>query len=173
MAGQNFDGEVTKAVVDAGVLFDMLIINYAGKTSRHHGIENLLEKLSQYLRKNPRAREEFLQFTHHITTFWITSHVVGELKGLVSSRLKLHGEKFKDFWSSTLCFFREKKIKEELIQLVNMQEASLDKIGPVDLGLAMLAHQKGVVLLTNDRLLAKYAWDQGMKCKTMEQILWI
>jgi predicted nucleic acid-binding protein len=102
-----------------------------------------------------------------ISIIHTTAHAIGELSGLVNSKLGLTLEQLKSFWQTSIAYFRNKQLNEQLIELINLSENKLyssiiKEIGFVDAGLIKLAKDLNLPLVTNDRrTLKKYADKQN------------
>ena len=113
----------------------------------------------------------------NVRTPLITSHVVGELQGLQTSRLRFAGEDLRFFWLNSLDFLQQRNFDEQLLRIldigadVNVREA-LWRIGPADAGLVSLALSVGCPLITDDsRTLAPHAWGAGVDCRLAHTLI--
>lgn len=159
-----------KAVVDAGPLFTVLTLSFVRKYKR----EPILERAE--MPRDSKTQDAYFQLFAGIQSVLTTSHVVGELQGLQSSRLRLKGMDFENFWLSTTDFLRTKNFDERLISLLEMraEQRSSDRIGvfgPSDGGLIELAAREGCVFLTDDGALKGEAIRSGVNCHLVRDLL--
>jgi len=151
-----------KAILDAGPLYSALTLKVVSRRPASHNFILSKNKLKDYLR-SPKAQKNFLLIFDNIQTVLTTSHVIGEIKGL--QQLKDQHEK--DFWRCVVDVFREKKLDERLIRLLELAEGDLGsmipKIGPVDTGLIELARRERCPLLTEDGKLGGFAKASGIE----------
>jgi rRNA-processing protein FCF1 len=119
-----------------------------------------------------------LELFRSIRSILTTSHVIGEIQGLQTSRLKLKGTDLKDFWFASMELLEFRKLDERLLRLIEegFQRAdvrhNISEIGPTDAGLIELARLEGCVRLTDDqRTLAQSAWRLGVDCKIFKPLL--
>lgn len=167
-----------RAVVDSGVLFTALTLNYI---RRAHFPEpkrtKILNSLDAELRASNGRQEAYLLMISSIGVLLITSHVVGELQGLQTSRLGLRDSDLRFFWLHSLEYLLERNLDERLLQLLDMSSRehsreALCNIGPADAGLIDLALSVGCPLLTDDeRTLAWRAWQAGVDCRLVQSLI--
>lgn len=168
----------TRAVIDSGVLFTTLTLNYIRRT---HFPEpkrtKILNSLDMELRANGERQQAYLLMMSSIGVTLITSHVVGELQGLQTSRLGLRDDDLRFFWLHSLEYLLERNLDERLLRLLDMNSRehsreALCNIGPADTGLIDLALSEGCPLLTDDEhTLAWRAWRAGVDCRVVRQII--
>ena len=162
---------IRKAVVDTGPLFDVLTLNFV----RRHGRQEVLGRTT--MSPDPGVQDGYVRLFDSIRTILTTSHVVGELQGLESSRLRLRGPHLEDFWVASADFLTTRNFDERLIPLLHMYSQArlrevLSAAGPSDTGLIDLALQEGCPLLTNDeRTLARRAWQLGVDCQLVRWLV--
>jgi hypothetical protein len=162
-----------RVVIDSGPLFTILTLNYSTRTNR----PSLLEKIDNEIRSSESMRRRCLELFGFIRSILTTSHVVGEIQGLQTSRLGLKGEDFQGFWLGSMELLQG-KLDERLLRLIEegfRLEAvrhNISRIGPTDAGLIELARREGCVLLTDDeRTLAPLAWRLGVDCRIFKPML--
>jgi rRNA-processing protein FCF1 len=103
--------------------------------------------------------------------------VIGELRGLERSRLKLYGDYRLNFWQASIDLLMQWNMDEQLIRLLDMAgrmelKDRLFDIGIVDTGLIELAAKNGCVLITQDEgTLARCAWTVGVDCRLVKQLI--
>lgn len=153
-------GPLKKVVLDSGPLYSAITLELV---KRHPGSRNSIlstNKLHSYL-QSQKAQKNFLLMFNSIQTVFITSHVVGELKGLQ----KLKGDYEREFWLYAIELFRSKSVDERLIRLLDLSKGNLRDmipiIGPVDAGLIELARAEGCDLLTEDGRMANFVRDRA------------
>jgi hypothetical protein len=119
-----------------------------------------------------------LELFRSIRSILTTSHVIGELQGLQTSRLKLKGADLKSFWLASMELLALSKLDERLLRLIEdgfQREDvrhNIAQIGPTDAGLIQLALREGCTLLTDDeRTLAPLAYRLGVDCKFFKPLL--
>ena len=168
--------DLRKVVVDTGPLFNVLALVYvqSSPVRRHNFLQK--HRLPEYLKNNPAQERNLLELFKSIQTIVTTSHVIGELTGL----LKTAGLPSKDFWPASLDYLSLKNLDERLLRLIPDLSASeaekevMFEIGPTDAGLIDLARREKCILLTDDeRTLARWAWSLGLgdQCKLVRNIL--
>jgi rRNA-processing protein FCF1 len=163
-----------KVVIDSGPLFTVLTVHYAIRTKRG----SLLRKIDDDIRSSVSMQDACLELFRSIRSILTTSHVIGEIQGLQTSRLKLKGTDLRDFWFPSMELLEFRKLDERLLRLIEegFQLAdvrhNISEIGPTDAGLIELARREGCVLLTDDqRTLAQSAWRLGVDCKIFKPLL--
>jgi rRNA-processing protein FCF1 len=125
----------------------------------------------------PAYEERYLNLFKSIKSMMTSSHVIGELQGLQNSRLKFDGNDLRRFWLFGMEFMRARNLEEAFVRLLDMEERdylreSVCRLGPTDTGLIEIARREGCVLLTDDeRTLARLAWEQGIDCRLMKQVI--
>ncbi len=162
----------TTAVIDSGVLFTALTINYVERAHlpEAKGSALLAKTVHRELCASAHLRHAYLQLLNGVRNPLITSHVVGELQGLQTSRSKLRGEDLRFFWVHSLEFLLARNFDERLLRLMDMNDTggmreALCAIGPADTGLISLALSAGCPLVTDDdRTLAWRARYAGVDC---------
>lgn len=159
-------------VIDTSPLFNALALMYVRNSPIQRN--SLKRTLPDYLRNDPAKEIDFLQLFRSIQTLITTSHVVGEIQGI----LKTSGLPPKEFWEFSMMQLNGKGLIENLITLLDMYESKEMKelvcaIGPTDAGLIALAREKRAILLTDDeRTLAHYAFGMpDIECKLVKFIL--
>lgn len=164
-----------KAVIDTGPLFSALISNYnllcveQGRPASTSGLEDPL--LDQ------PAQRRFLGLLSSINEKLTTSHVIGELQGLVNGKSKLHGDDRSSFWRASTDLLTQWNVDEKLVRLLDLASHEsfgycVPIIGPTDTGLIELALRHGCVLITQDeRTLAREAWKVGVDCRLVKQLV--
>ncbi len=173
-----FEERIREAVVDTSPLFSVLVLNYvdsAGLLERWRS-KLIGDALKPYLLSAPNKLESFMQLIRGMRLLMTTSHVVGELPGLVRRRLGLYGQSLADFWLSSMRFLSDRGLQEELLTLLAMYRRqdlreAVSLFGVTDVGVVELARRKGVVLLTDDLRLASHAWAAGVDCRLTEHLV--
>jgi hypothetical protein len=76
-----------KVVIDSGPLFTVLALNYVVRTNRR----SLLQTIEEDIGRSVSMQNACLKLFRSIQSILTTSHVIGEMQGLQTSRLKLRG----------------------------------------------------------------------------------
>ncbi len=168
-----------KAVVDTGPLITVLTLHFLNETQADTNRRSTILRrvVTKEVLEIPAYEERYLNLFKSVKSLMTTSHVIGELQGLQSSRLKFNGNDLRRFWLSGLEFMRGRKLEETLVRLLDMADrdylrAGICRFGPTDTGLIELARKEGCVILTDDeRTLATRAWEQGVDCRLMKQVI--
>ncbi len=141
-----------KAIIDSCVLIDALMINYIRISTN-----SILNKKWEHIlyETNNLSKKNYNDFLENIKTFVTTSHVIGELNGLVNNRLDLKDSLKVSFWANSVSYLKFKNLDEKLIQLFSISEnISYNKfifqIGIVDTGLIELAKDEDLTIITKD-----------------------
>lgn len=163
-----------KVVIDSGPLFTVLTLHYAMRTKQ----VSLLQKIDEDIRRSESMQRACLELFRSIRSLLTTSHVIGEIQGLQTSRLGLKGENFQGFWLGSMELLALRNLDERLLRLIEdgFQRAdvrhNISKIGPTDAGLIELALREGCMLLTDDqRTLAPLAYRLGVNCGIFKTML--
>jgi hypothetical protein len=163
-----------KVVIDSGPLFTVLTLHYAIRTKR----VSLLQKIDEDIRRSVSMQGACLELFRSIRSILTTSHVIGEIQGLQTSRLGLRGEDFQGFWLGSMELLALSNFDERLLRLIEdgfQREDvrnNISAIGPTDAGLIELALREGCVLLTDDqRTLAPLAYRLGVDCGIFKTML--
>lgn len=90
-----------KVVIDSGPLFTVLPLNYVVRTSRR----SLLGTIDADIRRSLSMQSACLELFRSIRSILTTSHVIGEMQGLQTSRLKLKGADLKGFWLASMDYW--------------------------------------------------------------------
>jgi rRNA-processing protein FCF1 len=157
---------VRKAVIDTSVLFESLLINY---TQVKNNKDKIIHFGNNIFGLNNIYKKNYIDFLDKIECFVTTSHAIGELQGLISSRIKLDGLLKKRFWEISVSYLKEKKISEQLIELISFSDSKyysnfIYDIGYVDTGLIELAKKEKMAIITQDvETLANFARAQGIE----------
>ncbi len=104
---------------------------------------------------NAGYKKNYIEFLSSIKTFVTTSQVIGELQGLVNSKLDLQKASKSIFWKSSAGYLKFKNLEEELIKIITttfnpMHERYVFDIGFIDTGLIELAKSSNLPIVTND-----------------------
>lgn len=166
----------SQAVVDTGPLFDVLGLNYAQELVEPK-LANCLQRLSgagQNFVERQALRDGYLQFFSKMRTLLTTAHVVGELQGLVKSRLKIDArdDEHRFFWARSIRFLRQRNIDECLLRVIDLPDETVGRLGPADASVIDLARQRGCTVLTNEGNLKSLAIAQGIPCYLMRELVW-
>ena len=163
-----------RVVFDSGPLFTVLTLNYVVRTNR----QSLLGTIEADIRHSVSMQNRCLELFQSIRPILTTSHVIGEMQGLQTSRLKLKGADLQGFWLASMELLELRKLDEKLLRLIEdgFQRPgvrhNIFSIGPTDAGLIELARREGCVLLTDDeRTLAQTAWRLGVDCQIFKPLL--
>ncbi len=137
----------TTAVIDSGVLFTALTINYVERAHlpEAKGSALLAKTVHRELCASAHLRHAYLQLLNGVRNPLITSHVVGELQGLQTSRSKLRGEDLRFFWVHSLEFLLARNFDERLLRLMSLAlSAGCPLVTDDDRTLAWRARHAGV-----------------------------
>lgn len=159
-------------VLDAGPLFDALVAQFVETIPSPEKKRHWIEKLPDWLQRD-QARESYLSFLSAQKDLITSSHVIGEIQGLVSSRLGAKGDDLAQFWESSVNYLIQLRLDERLIRLLEIARtdygsALIGRLGPEDVGVIELARGHGCALLTNDNKLLGSALEQNVDCKLTE-----
>ncbi|MFQ5853129.1 MAG: hypothetical protein ACE5JU_21425, partial [Candidatus Binatia bacterium] len=139
----------TRAVIDSGLVFTVLTLNYVERAALPglKGAAILKRAVDAEIVESESTQQEYLLLFRQIRTPLITSHVVGELQGLQSSRLRLRGEDLRYFWLHSLEFLLMSNFDEKLVRLLDMNgrediRDAIYRCGPADAGLIDLARSE-------------------------------
>src|SRR5262245_14991743 len=134
-------GSAPIAVVDSGVIFTALTLNYLRRAVFPHirRVKIVATLEPSELRPSEHLRTSYLEFLDGIAVILITAHVVGELQDLQTSRLRLRGDDLLFFWQHSLDYLRAKRLDERLLRLLDTGthdiREGIGSIGPTDAGL--------------------------------------
>lgn len=140
------------AVIDTCVLLDALVINYLRITDN----KTLKKKWeTDIFGNNEKYFKKYLDFLEKINTFVTSSQVIGELQGFANSRLGIRKGLHSSFWKESIIYLKNKKINEQLIDLVTISQIKdysefIYEIGYIDTGLIELAKKEKLPIITND-----------------------
>ncbi|MBM2814247.1 MAG: hypothetical protein HW421_1009 [Ignavibacteria bacterium] len=163
-----------KAVIDTSVLLDALLISYYNLKEGHDSIIQYVKQL--YLGKEIFLKN-YTEFLEGIECFITTSHAIGELQGLFSTRIGIEGDLKRNFWEKSVSYLKTKKINELLIELALISENKtyikfIFDIGYIDTGLIELAKKENLPIITDDvRTLSNFAYGQAIELFVPEQFL--
>jgi len=139
-----FPKPIKSAIFDSGPLLLALSLNYINK--------NYIQNDDEFLKlaygkpaKIPTLKLTLEKFFNKFNKIYTTPHVIGELKGLVKSRLKLKDNEYK-FWIQSIDYLKRKNLSEKLLTLVELSDDSnyknlIPSIGFVDTELIKLAFE--------------------------------
>lgn len=164
----NLKHSIHNSIIDTGALLIALTLNY----SAMEGItdNDILRKVHSGVRgMESISPKQFSSFFSQISQIETTTHVLGELNGLVNSRLKFDGEKSKKFWNHSFYYLKKKNLNENLISYIELIENNkyktlADSIGFVDTGLLKLGIDKQIPIITTDyKTLSDKAYQSRIK----------
>jgi len=167
---------LARAVIDTSVVFIAIGLNYIQRAQPPEAKrQRLLGQLDDPgLRDREYRQRAYLELIGGIKAPLITSHVVGELQGLMS-RFDVKGEELNYFWMHSVEFLLLKKFDERLVRLLDVTSVEwkwFGAIGPPDTGLIRLALTERCPLVTNDvRTLAGRARQAGVECLVPRELL--
>lgn len=151
---------IKEVILDSGPLLIYLCLNYI-RNKEIKNKEKLLFQAYDKAKHIPNVIDQFESYFNNINKIYTSSHIIGELKGLVKSRLKEINED--DFWQHSIEFLNRINFFEETIKLIELSNDNkfknlIYKIGFVDSGLLKLADDKKVNIISTDhRTLLKEA----------------
>jgi rRNA-processing protein FCF1 len=138
---------------------------------------SLLQTIDEEIRRSITMQRACMELYGSIRSILTTSHVVGEIQGLQTSRLGLKEEDFRVFWLGSMELLAL-KLDERLLRLIEDgfhrkdRRHNISEVGPTDAGLIELARSEGCTLLTDDRrTLAPLAWRLGVDCQLFKSLL--
>lgn len=169
---------IVKAVIDTGPLYNALVLQLVEKSPeslRKPILQN--SGLHSHLAESPSQQWAFVQFFRSIPTILTTSHVIAEVNGLLK-REHIKDTRYRAFWTHGMDLLNARALDERsLLRLLDMYVVEKLKegvctIGPVDTALIELARKEGCTLLTGDNnTLARRAWELGVDCRLIDQII--
>lgn len=154
-----------------------MLCNYIRLSDQKGGYVPPSGVLKDPLDRNRSAQDDYLERLRQIPEKLITSHVIGELTGLITSRLDLKGARRIDFWKTSIDLLVEWNVREQLVRVIDLLKINdlgdlVSEIGPADVGLIYLARQQNCMLITEDeRTLAVRALALGVKCCLVKQLI--
>lgn len=168
---------IIKAVLDTSTLFNALVLHLVEKSPESHR-KVILETsaLSLYLADSTSRQEAFLQLFRSIPTILTTPHVIAEVNGLLKKG-QVKGERHRAFWTHGMELLNAKALDERSsLRLLDMfidgaLKEGVCTIGPVDTALIELARNEGCALLTDDKTLGWRAWDIGVDCRLVYNLI--
>ncbi len=164
------------AVIDSSILFSALILHFNYVNEQLDRPAKFVDKLDPLLQE-PGGQETFMNLMRSISIKLISSHVIGELQGLVQHRLRLKGDDLSNFWEFSVELVKQWNVDERLISISELGAdehlASLiSLIGPPDTGLLALAHRNSCPVITEDeKTLAREAWRIHVDCRLLKQLM--
>jgi len=167
---------ILSAVIDASPLFTCLVANF-NLLSIGRGLPGRYVKALKHPFQPESAQRELLKAVGSIRRKLTTSHAIGELQGLRSSRLKLQGSQLSAFWTESLDLLRAWELDERLIRLLELGADSsfapiVGRIGPADTGVVGLALENNGALITEDaKALYSEALRLGVDCRLLEHLI--
>ena len=165
---------IRRAVIDTGPIFRALAVNHAHRRPVGVARDPVLEYADASV-QSPGTHLRFLNLLASIPQKLTTSHVLGEVNGLVNVRLGLREPELGRFWDGSIDLLTQWNLDERLIQfLVFARESGsqIKRVGLVDTGLIRLAQENGCPLITGDeKTLAPLAHEQGVDCHLLRNLL--
>ena len=164
---------IRQAVIDTGPLFSALVVNHVQQRPTKGNRDRLLGCVNESV-QHPDAHVRFLSVLGSISRKLTTSHVLGEINGLVNVKLKLHEPELSRFWNGCIELLTLWELDERLIRFLDFAGASapgIARLGIVDTGLIRLAQEHGCVLITEDGPLFRLAGEQGVDCRSLKSLL--
>ena len=110
---------ILEAVLDAGPLFSALVSNFNVLDIDRGRLMRCANALDSSLRSE-EAQRTLLRVLGTIPKKFTTSHAIGELQGLQSSRLRLFGEDLVSSWQASIDLLKQWQVDEELIRLLDL-----------------------------------------------------
>ena len=154
-----------------------MLCNYIQLSQRTGGYVPPSGVLKDPLDRNRSAQDNYLERLRQIPEKLVTSHVIGEITGLSTSRLKLDGARRIAFWRASLDLLTEWSVREHLVRVADLLEVVelrglVSEIGPTDVGLIHLARLQRCTIITDDeQTLAARAWSLGAECCLIAQLV--
>ena len=154
---------IEKVIFDSGPLLLALTLNYINKkniSNKDYYLKNAYDKLDSIQRPYPT----FTNFFEKIHFYYSTPHVIGEVIGLVRSKLKLKDFENK-FWDCSLDYLVKKKFSETLINILDLSKDPdirplIRNIGFVDSELIKYAHEIKLPIISIDKRTLKKEADK-------------
>jgi rRNA-processing protein FCF1 len=166
---------IRKAVIDAGPLFSALVLHHVSQQPHRKNPSPYIKCVDSWLIADVSRQEQFLNLLASIRHKLTTSHVIAELNGLERSKLDLFGAERQSFWANSIDLLTQWSLDEELVRMLDLArrtELHVTRIGLIDAGVIELARARGCVLITQDeRTLAPHAWELGVDCRLVKQIV--
>jgi hypothetical protein len=164
---------IGQAVIDTGPLFSALVVSHVRR--RPTQVNDGLLGLADESVRHPDGQIRFLHLLASISNKSTTSHVLGEINGLVKTRSDLRGPDLSRFWNGCIDLLTLWNLNEELVRFLDFAGESaqaITRVGLVDTGLIRLAQKHGCLLITEDaRTLAPLAQEQGVDCRLLKSLL--
>ncbi len=167
---------ILSAVIDASPLFTCLVANF-NLLSISRGLPGRYVKALKPPFQPESAQRELLKAVGAIRLKLTTSHAIGELQGLQSSRLNLKGSQLSAFWTKSVALLRAWGLDERLIRLLELGADSsfapiVSRIGPADTGVIRLALENNCALITED---ADMRYSEALRlrvdCRLLEHLI--
>lgn len=144
-----------KIIVDTGPLLVWLTLNFVKGRNFDEKVKVVHSVYSDVtmLKNSINDLESFFKNSTEIIT---TPHVIGELIGLVKSKLGFTKEQEYEFWDISIDFLSKMQLNEELITLVELYneksfQSLIPKIGFVDTELIKLSQKLNIPILSIDK----------------------
>lgn len=168
--------DIKAAILDSGPLLIALSLNYA--------VQQEIEKSEFVGKAYSKSKDKIYidkaeKLFSNLQTFYSTPHVVGEVIGLVRSKLKLKNEEA-IFWAKSIEYLSKKNFNEQFIGLLELSKDSkisdlIPQIGFVDSELIKLAikmtDKKIPILSIDRRTLANKAQHKNVNVLIMDDVI--
>ncbi len=165
---------IRRAVIDSGPLFSALVIHHALSPLTRMDRTTLLGEAHESVRSS-QLQARFLGVLAGISEKLTTSHAIGEVNGLISTRLNLKGPERERFWNGSIDLLTLWGMDERLVALLDYghtEASAIHRIGLVDTGLIRLAQASNCMLITHDeKTLYGLALERGVRCELVRNLL--
>jgi len=151
--------KLEKVILDSVPLLLVLTINYTIKKNLQDK-ESFIKKVYHKLDIFPNPVYTLMEFFNGISLIYTTPHVIGEVIGLVKTRLKLKNNE-SEFWNISLEYLKRKNISEELISIIDLTNdieiyQLVKSIGFVDSELIKYSIESKLPIISIDGRTLKY-----------------
>lgn len=139
-----------KIIVDTGPFFDFLLSEFWA-----HYYKKIPYKRLRYI-KNEILRRKLRNYFYNTALSTTPSVIVEIAYQIRGQRPKLEPKIIAVFWKFVYNFFKNKKLDEDFISILNMSQEELAKFGPADASLIELARSTRMPIFTADSPLFFY-----------------
>jgi len=148
------NNKLSKVILDSGPLLILLTLNYIEFYNKQNK-DTIIRKVYSNFDNIPNPVYNLNRFFKEINYFHTTPHAIGEVIGLVKSRLKLKDNE-NEFWISSFEFIKRNNFSEHLISLVELAENNhftqlISQIGVVDSELINFAQESNMPIISIDK----------------------
>jgi len=146
--------KINKVIFDTGPLLIALALNYVNETN-YCNAKILLNRAYDKFDNIGLNISEWIDFFENFQTIYTSPHSIGEVIGLVNSRMRELID-INLFWDISIKYLSRKGLKEELISIIDLYNSKevatlIPKIGFVDSELIKLSMSLRVPILSIDK----------------------